>query len=49
MARAADHNLLALATSAATAGYVVFMSRNPLWALVVAALAGIARVHLLPL
>jgi chromate transporter len=49
MARAADHDLLALAISAATAGYVVFTSRNPLWALAVAALAGIARVHLLPL
>ena len=49
MARATDHDLLALAISAATAGYVVFTRRNPLWALAVAALAGIARVHLLPL
>jgi Chromate transporter len=49
MARATDHDLLALAISAVTAGYVVFTSRNPLWALAVAALAGIARVHLLPL
>jgi chromate transporter len=46
MARAADHDLLTLAISAATAGYVVFTNRNPLWALAVAALAGIARVHL---
>jgi chromate transporter len=43
MARAADHDLLTLAISAATAAYIVFTNRNPLWALAVAALAGIVR------
>lgn len=42
MARAADHDWLTLAISAATAGYVVLSNRNPLWALAAAALAGIA-------
>lgn len=46
MARAADHDVLTVAISAATAGYVVFTNRNPLWALAVAAWAGIAHGHM---
>ncbi len=43
MAKAADHDLLTIAISTATAAYIVLTHRNPLWALVVAALVGIAR------
>ena len=46
MAKAADHGLLTIAISAATAAYIVFTNRSPLWVLALAALAGIARSHL---
>jgi chromate transporter len=46
MGRAADHDVLTIAISAATAAYIVFSNGNPLWALAVAALAGVARGHL---
>jgi chromate transporter len=46
MARAADHDTLTIAISAATAAYIVFTNRNPLWTLAMAALAGAARGHM---
>ncbi len=39
-ARAADHDLLAVAISAATAGFVLFSRCNPLWAIGLAAFVG---------
>ena len=41
MARAADHDMLTIAISVATAAYIVFLNLNPLWALAAAALTGI--------
>jgi chromate transporter len=46
MARAADHDALTIAISAATATYIVFSNANPLWALGAAALTGIVHGHL---
>jgi chromate transporter len=46
MARAADHGMLTIAISAATAAYIVFSNRNPLWALAAAAVAGVVHGHL---
>jgi chromate transporter len=46
MARAADHDTLTIAISAATAAYIVFTNRNPLWALAMAALAAAAHGHM---
>lgn len=45
MARAADHDVLTIAISVATAAYIVLSNRNPLWALAAAALAGILHGH----
>jgi chromate transporter len=45
MARSADHDVTTSAVSAATATYVVLSNRNPLWALMAAALAGVARAY----
>jgi len=45
MGRAADHDVLTIAISTATAAYIVFSNSNPLWALAAAALIGILHSH----
>jgi chromate transporter len=41
MARAADSNMMAILLTVATAIYVGFTQRNPIWALVIGGLAGV--------
>jgi chromate transporter len=45
MMRVADHDALTLLISIATAAFVVFSSRNPLWALAAGTGANIAALH----
>ena len=47
MMRTADHDGLTLAISVATAVFVVFSSRNPLWAIATATFVNIAALHFL--
>ena len=46
MMRIADHDALTVATSIATAAFVVFSRRNPLWALAAGTAASIFALHL---
>ncbi len=46
MARAADHDALAVAITAATAMFVILSDRNPLWALATATAVGIGAFRL---
>jgi hypothetical protein len=43
MGRAADHDVLTIAISTATAAYIVFSNSDPLWAMAAAALTGILQ------
>jgi chromate transporter len=45
--RAADHELLAVCISAATAVFIVVTNRNPMWMLCAGMGAGLASAHLL--
>jgi hypothetical protein len=45
MARAADHDVLTVSISAATAAFILFTQRNPLWMLAAGTIAGLASVH----
>lgn len=45
MMRIADHGALTVAISVATAGFVVFTRRNPLWAMITGALLCVLAVH----
>jgi chromate transporter len=47
MMRTADHDTLTIAISVATAAFVVFSSRNPLWAIATATCLNIAALHFL--
>jgi chromate transporter len=48
MGRAADHGPLTMAIAAGTAVFLVFSTRNPLWALGVGMLVSLAHAHLGP-
>jgi chromate transporter len=46
MMRVADHGVLTVAISLATAAFVVFSSRNPLWAIALGTIVNIVALHL---
>ncbi len=46
--RTVDYDVITVAISLATAAFVVFTRRNPLWALAAGTIANIAALHVLP-